>query len=93
MALLVYIFSQLVYYLLSALQLMMLARAVVSWVLPDDDNAFTRFVTGVTEPLITPVRMLLERFEFVQELPIDISFFVTCLLLLAAQSLLPTVTL
>lgn len=86
---LLYVFCNLVNLLLTVLQLLMFVRAIASWIMPDGDNAFINFVNTVTEPLIYPVRALLERFEFVRNMPIDISFFVTYLILVAVQAMLP----
>lgn len=87
----IYIFVKFVYYFLGALQLLMFVRAILSWIMPDDDNMLTTFVESVTEPVIIPVRMLLERFEFIRNMPIDISFFVAFMLLTVVQMLLPQV--
>ena len=72
---------------------MMFARAIISWVMPDGDNAFTNFIESVTEPVIIPVRMVLERFEFIRNMPIDISFFVAFMLITVVQMILPEVRL
>jgi uncharacterized protein YggT (Ycf19 family) len=66
--------------ILSLFQLAMLIRAIMSW-FPGDSNKFEIFLYAITEPLILPVRKLFERLNWFQELPIDISFFVTYLLL------------
>ena len=66
--------------ILTALQLAMLVRAIMSW-FPGDSNKFENFLYAITEPLILPVRKLFERLNWFQELPIDVSFFVTYLLL------------
>ena len=66
--------------ILTALQLAMLVRAIMSW-FPGDSNKFEIFLYAITEPLILPVRKLFERLNWFQELPIDVSFFVTYLLL------------
>ena len=58
----------------------MLIRAIMSW-FPGDSNKFEIFLYAITEPLILPVRKLFERLNWFQELPIDVSFFVTYLLL------------
>lgn len=68
----------------------MFARAIMSWIMPEDENMVSRFVFAVTEPIIYPVRMLLEKIEAVQNIPFDISFLVTFLLLVVIQYLLPT---
>ena len=70
--------------LLIALQLAMLVRAVMSWFPISDDSA----VAGFLYTVIMPVRKFLERFDSVRNFPIDISFFVTFLLISAAQALL-----
>lgn len=80
MAEILHILSTVVVLLLSAVQLAMLVRAILSW-FPMDSNRFTDFLYGITEPFIYPVRMLFERMNWFQNLPIDISFMVTYLLL------------
>ena len=87
----VYVFIRIVYYLLVILQVVMFARAIMSWIMPEEDNNLVRFITIVTDPIIIPVRMILERFEFVRNLPIDISFMVAFILLVVIQNLLPAV--
>ena len=66
--------------ILSVFQLAMLIRAIMSW-FPGDSNKFEIFLYAITEPLILPVRKLFEHFNWFQGLPIDVSFFVTYLLL------------
>lgn len=79
--------------LIEALQLLMLVRAVMSWFPPSSGRPgpIRAFVTGVTEMVIAPVRLLLDRFDFVRRSPIDIAFLVTFLLLSAASTFLPLV--
>lgn len=76
-----YIISSFVHLLLSALSFAMLARAILSWLPLDDDNPLENFLYAVTEPVVLPIRFLLERFDSIAEFPIDIPFFVTMLLL------------
>ena len=75
-----HVIATVVVLLLSAVQLAMLVRAVMSW-FPMEPNRFTDFLYGITEPFIYPVRLLFERMNWFQNLPIDISFMVTYLLL------------
>ena len=91
MLLIIYIVTSIVRCLIVALQFAMFLRAILSWFMPGNDNAVVEFLYTVTEPIIMPVRSFLERFEVVRNLPIDISFFVTYLLLILVQYLLPTV--
>lgn len=74
---------------LSAMWLLMTIRAILSW-LPDFDNAFTDFVFGVTEIVISPIRALLEKFDIMQGLPIDMSFMFAYMLIIFVQMLLPS---
>lgn len=89
MSLLIYIFCTTVRVFLSAIQFAMFLRAILSWFIHDPSNSLIVFLDGVTEPVIHPVRMFLDRFEAVRSFPIDISFFVTYILLSLIQSLLP----
>lgn len=62
-----------------AVQLAMLARAILSWF--PVENRIVDFLYTVTEPFIYPVRILFERMNWFQNLPIDISFMVSYLLI------------
>ena len=67
--------------LLSAIELCMLIRALLSWFPVRDDNKILVFVHMVTEPLITPIRALFDRTGWFHNFPIDMSFFAAFLLL------------
>ena len=70
----------------------MLARAVLSW-LPflDEESKLQRFLFAATEPVIIPIRTLLEKSETIANLPIDLSFFVAYFLLILIGMFLPSV--
>ena len=67
------------------LQFLLLARAILSWLPLDEDNPFENFLYAVTEPVIAPVRALIEHFGWFEGLPIDMSFFITFILLSVIQ--------
>ena len=73
--------------LLTVIQFAMMIRAILSW-FPMDDNAFTNFLYGLTEPVIYPVRALFVRMNWFQQTPLDMSFLVTFLLLSVLTTLL-----
>ncbi len=73
------------------LEMLMIVRMLLSWMPVDDDSPILNFVYAMTEPLILPVRLVLERSETVQALPIDLSFFISFLLLGIIQMALPVV--
>lgn len=74
------IIANVVVILLSVVQLAMLVRAILSW-FPMDSNKFTDLLHALTEPFIYPVRALFYKLNWFQELPIDISFMVSYLLI------------
>ena len=76
-----YVLSATVSYLISAVQFLMFARAILSWLPIDEDNPIVNFLYAVTEPVIMPVRAVTEKFGWFEGMPIDMSFFITFLLL------------
>ena len=88
MTALLYVLSGVVSLLLSIVLFLMLIRAIFSWFPSDEDSAFAQLLFVTTEPFILPVRAILERFEFFRSMPIDMSFFITAMLLSILRSLL-----
>jgi uncharacterized protein YggT (Ycf19 family) len=68
------------------MQWLLILRAITSWIPggPKGNPLFTFFVT-LTEPIVAPVRALMDRFSPKSSLPIDMSVFVTYLVLLLIQ--------
>ena len=56
----VYVITSTVRFIVIALEVMMLARAVVSWLPDDEDHPIINFLYTVTEPGIMPERALLD---------------------------------
>lgn len=57
--------------------------AVLSWVNPDPYNPIVRFIYGITEPLLRPIRKLLRL-----RLPIDLSPLILLLIIYFLQKFL-----
>lgn len=91
MDLLIYLLVTTVRIFLTVEEFLFLARAITSWLFMADDGIIPNFLYAVTEPLILPARAVLNRFESVQNLPIDIPFMVTIILMSVLQIMLPTV--
>ncbi len=83
-----YVISATVRYLIAAIQFLMFGRAILSWIPMDDDNPIENFLYAVTEPVIMPVRSVIERFGWFEGMPIDMSFFITFLLLSVLEMVL-----
>ena len=62
---------------LGAVLACMFLRALSSWIPALRGGMLDTLTYAVTEPLIIPVRALLERIEWVRNAPIDVSFFIT----------------
>ncbi|MBQ4135958.1 MAG: YggT family protein [Clostridia bacterium] len=82
------VFKGTVCVILSAIQLAMTARAILSW-FPIEPNKFTTFLNVITEPVVYPIRKLFEKMNWFQNIPLDMSFMtafiiISILLLLLA---------
>ena len=77
----VYVIVSTVRIIIAVLQFLMLARAILSWLPIEDDNPIVSFLYGVTEPVIMPVRAVLDRLGLFEGMPIDMCFFITFILL------------
>ena len=58
----------------------MFVRAIMSW-LPFGEGKFADFLYALTEPLILPIRLLFNKMGWGTNLPFDIPFFRTFVLL------------
>lgn len=74
-------------YLMDALLMVMMGRAILSWVDPEEEWKISYFAYCITEPLIQPVRKLCEKNHWFEMSPLDIPFFLTSLILILIQSL------
>ena len=77
--------------LLRLIQLLLFARAILSWFPIGGTNPVVRFLYMATEPFLTPVRSLLRRFEFLRRMPFDFSILVVYFLIELLISLLSNV--
>ncbi len=85
---LLYIIVASVHAFISIMIFLLLARAVMSFFASEESGLFA-FCCVVTEPIIFPIRLLLSHIPALEDLPIDISFMVTYLILILVQSALP----
>mgnify|MGYP003319661716 CR=1 FL=1 len=89
----VYFIVYFVYGIITILQFLMMARAVMSWFVQDDSpSRIYDFLYYATEPVIYPVRCLLHKLGLDGDGMIDISFLVTVLILFAVQMMLPVIS-
>lgn len=74
--------------LLSALDLAMLGRAILSWIDPMGQGALSSFLYAVTEPIIYPFRKLFDKLNWFVGSPIDMAFMFALIAIMILQSLL-----
>lgn len=88
-----YILARVVQLLLGLAETAMFLRAILSWFIHDEDSKIMFFLAVVTEPFIIPVRVICSRIKALDDIPIDIPFFIAFLLLSILNSVLPTLVL
>lgn len=75
-------------FLLTVIEIAMFVRALVSFIMPLQGGMLDQFSYAISEPFVVPMRIILERFESVRNLPVDVPFFITFLLISVIQTLL-----
>ncbi len=85
---LIYVIEATVRFIIIVLEMMMLGRAIVSWLPIDEDNPIVNFLYTVTEPVIMPVRSVINYFGLFEGFPIDMAFMMTFIILSIVEMLL-----
>lgn len=75
------------YYLLEVVNLILIVRCVISW-LPLGYNRFTEMLYTLTEPILAPIRRLLEKTMGGRTMFVDFSPIVAFLLITLIQRLI-----
>ena len=76
------------YSLISAFKLLMLIRAICSWIPSVRETGFFAFIHSLTEPPLVPIRNILNNISWVRRFPLDLSFLALYLILEFISSLL-----
>lgn len=74
------VIATVLYVLLVSFDLCMLIRAICSWIPNFQSSKIYEFTYKITEPILSPVRNLLMRWDFVRRCPLDLSFLVVIIL-------------
>lgn len=74
--------------IIAAFQLILVIYAVSSWFIRDPFNKFMNVLRTFIDPVLDPVRSVLERFSIVRALPIDLSFLIVYILCSFVRSLI-----
>lgn len=82
----------LVQLILSFLQLALFLSALISWFpIFNGDSVFAQLLYRITEPILYPARLLVEKSEMFSSFPIDMSYIITYFGLSIIGALLPSV--
>jgi YggT family protein len=63
------------------INLLILARVIISWFPVSRDNEIVRILYQITEPILAPIRSLLQRSSFSRNLMFDLSPIIAFLLI------------
>ncbi len=74
-------------YLTSALEIAMMVRVILSFLMPDAGGVLIGFLYAVTEPFINLMRRLFDRFGWDTGSIFDIPFFVSYFLIMLLKAL------
>ena len=85
---LLFMLTDLTFMLISALDLAMFLRAIMSWIDPMGESGFRNFLVALTEPVILPFRVLCAKMHWFEGTPLDVPFLMTVLVLMILQSIL-----
>lgn len=80
MANLIYALAKVLEMILSTLQVLILIRALISWVNPDPFNPIVEFLRRTTEPILAPLR------RFLPDAPIDLSPIIAFIIIVFLQN-------
>lgn len=84
----IYIVYRVLSILLYGLDLLLLVRAICSWVPNFRDSMVYNLSFTVTEPLLKPLRKLMWKMDWARRCPFDLSFLALCILTSLADRLL-----
>ncbi len=83
-----YIIFAVVGALIEAFSIVLLVYCVSSWFIRDPFNKFMKILSTIVDPVLDPIRAILRRISFLNELPIDFAPIVLFLILEFIASLL-----
>ena len=76
------------YYLLGIVNYALLISSILSWVAPDAEGWLVNLIYAIIEPFLLPVRKLLAKKNLNSAGPLDLSFFLTVMLILIIRACL-----
>lgn len=81
-------FAHLLAWLIDIYMIVIVVRAIISWVQPNPYNPIVQLLYRVTEPVLYPIRRMLFRYRSMRNTGIDFSPFIAFILLLILKRIL-----
>ena len=81
---LIYVLVYFAIVFIELISIAMFVRAIMSWFF-DIDGKFVRFLYVFTEPAIMPMRKLFYKMNWFQEVPLDVAYSATYIVLMLVQ--------
>jgi YggT family protein len=78
--------------LLNFVQMVIFARIIISWLPIPKDNPIIRLIYQITEPILAPIRGMIERSAFGKNMMIDFSPIIVFLLIGFVRSIIRTMS-
>ena len=76
-----------VYTILAILWFLLFVEAILSWIESARTHPIYKFIQAITGPVVSPIRLLLQKFEFFRNLPIDLSHLFTIVIIGALMTI------
>lgn len=91
MELILFLLAKCVRVFLDIISLAMMLRVILPLFADVDNSPFFMFTVAITEPIVMPVRFILDKLGIGLNTPIDIGFMATYLMLFVIDLLLPAI--
>lgn len=86
-----YIFATLVGLIIDVVSLAMMVRMLLPIFVDIEESKIYYFLLLITEPFIIPVRFILVKMNWLQDSPIDWSFFISYIVMALVRMILPII--
>lgn len=86
------VLAQAIYWLINIVSILIVVRALLSWLPLGENNKLIYFLDMMTEPVVSPIRKLLNKSETVSQLPIDFAPLIALILLSVISGLVMSFT-
>lgn len=84
----IYVVVQFALLLVKVISGCMLVRFLLSWFELNPENVLVKLLYAMTEPAVQPIRKLFNKMNWFENIPIDVSLMVTCLLISLAEMIM-----